>query len=81
MRRVICDNRDVDVPWQSLKPETLRAVAEEFVSREGTDYGGHEVSFDAKVEQVLRALREGRAKVVFDAETESCDIREVAPRR
>jgi uncharacterized protein len=67
----------LNIPWNQLQPETLRALIEEFVSREGTDYGHREVSFEAKVEQVHRLLESGKAKVVFDPETESCDIREV----
>lgn len=67
----------MDIPWKELKPETLQALIEEFVSREGTDYGWREISFDSKVEQVYRILEDGKAKVVFDPETESCDIREV----
>ena len=67
----------MDIPWQELKPETLRALIEEFVSRAGTDYGHQEISFDTKCEQVQRLLKSGKAKVVFDPETESCDIREV----
>jgi uncharacterized protein YheU (UPF0270 family) len=66
----------VDVPWQQLRPETLRALIEEFVSRDGTDYGAREADFETKVRQVRRLLESGQAKVVFDPETESCDIRE-----
>ena len=65
----------MNIPWQEIQPETLRAVIEEFVSRDGTDYGLKEVSFDSKVEEVHRLLKCGKARVVFDAETESCDIR------
>ncbi len=67
----------MDIPWTALKPEILRAMVEEFITREGTDYGAREAAFDTKVEQVLRLLREGKAKIVFDSETESVDIREV----
>ena len=67
----------MDIPWTALKPEILRAMVEEFITREGTDYGAREVAFDTKVEQVVRLLREGKAKIVFDSETESVDIREV----
>ena len=67
----------MDIPWQQLEPETLRALVDEFVSRDGTDYGIREASHDTKIEQVLRLLKTGRVKVVFDAETESCDLREV----
>lgn len=71
----------MDIPWQELQPETLRAVVEEFVSRSGTDYGFKETSFDVKVGQVYTLLRTGKAKIVFDAESESCDIREVLSQR
>lgn len=65
------------VDHRLLAPETLRAVAEEFVLREGTDYGDREASLDAKVGQVMRLLEKGKIQLVFDAETESCDLREV----
>ena len=68
----------MDIPWQTLRPETLRAVIEEFISRGGTDYGLREASFDSKVAEVYRLLRGKKARVVFDLETESCDIREAS---
>ena len=68
----------MEIPWQSLQPETLRAVIEEYISREGTDYGSRESSWEAKVEDVYALLRSKKARVVFDPETESCDIRESA---
>ncbi len=71
----------MDVPWENLQPETLRALIEEFVTRDGTDYGVNEVPFASKVEDVYYLLREKKAKIVFDADTESCDIREVIPSR
>jgi uncharacterized protein YheU (UPF0270 family) len=65
----------VDVPWTELTPETLRALVESFVLREGTDYGVHEAPLASKVEQVMRQLRRGEAQIVFDPDTESVDIR------
>ena len=35
----------------ALEPDTLRAVIESFVLREGTDDGVHETSLEAKVAQ------------------------------
>lgn len=67
----------MDIPWQQLQPETLRSLISEYVSRDGTDYGLREASQETKIEQVNRLLKEGKVKVVFDPETESCDIREV----
>jgi len=67
----------MEIPWETLEPLTLRAVIEEFVSRDGTDYGHQEASLDSKVEDVYRLLRQNKVRVVFDVDTESCDIREV----
>jgi hypothetical protein len=66
----------MDIPWQNLEPDTLRALIEEFVTRSGTDYGDKEISLETRVHQVQELLRTGKAKIVFDPETESCDIQE-----
>ena len=57
-----------------LEPDTLRAVIESFVLREGTDYGLHETALDTKVAQVLLQLRRGEAQITFDPATESINI-------
>jgi uncharacterized protein YheU (UPF0270 family) len=57
-----------------LEPDTLRAVIESFVLREGTDYGVHETSLEDKVAQVLNQLRRGEAQITFDPATESVNI-------
>jgi uncharacterized protein YheU (UPF0270 family) len=57
-----------------LEPDTLRAVIESFVLREGTDYGANETSLEDKVAQVLKQLRRGDAHISFDPATESVNI-------
>ncbi len=57
-----------------LEPDTLRAVIESFVLREGTDYGVHETSLADKVAQVLMQLRRGEAHITFDPATESVNV-------
>ena len=57
-----------------LEPDTLRAVIESFVLREGTDYGVHETSLEDKVAQVLIQIRRGEAHITFDPATESVSI-------
>lgn len=64
----------MQIPHESLSPETLRRVVEEFVTREGTDYGVSSADLGSKVDQVLRQLQKGRAILVFDSESESCHI-------
>lgn len=73
------DESGVVVPLDALRPETLRAVVEEFVTREGTDYGPREFDLDAKVEHVLRQLRRGEAQLSFDAVTGTVGV--IAARR
>lgn len=57
-----------------LAPDTLRAVIESFVLREGTDYGEHEMSLETKVAQVLTQLRRGEAHITFDPATQSVNV-------
>lgn len=64
----------VAIPFDELSPDARRGIAESLVLREGTDYGDREVPFEAKVEQVLRQLERGEARIVFDPATESVDI-------
>lgn len=64
----------IRVPWEELSPEALRGLVEEYITREGTDYGHREVSLDRKVEQVMTQLRTGEAVVSYDPETESVTI-------
>jgi uncharacterized protein YheU (UPF0270 family) len=64
----------VRIAPEDLEPETLRAVIESFVLREGTDYGLHETSLDTKVAQVLKQLRRGEAHITFDPASESVNL-------
>lgn len=64
----------MEIPIDSLEAETLWRVVEEFVTREGTDYGAHDTALMQKVEQVIRQLKKGEAFLLFDPESESCHI-------
>jgi uncharacterized protein YheU (UPF0270 family) len=64
----------VEVPHTELAPQTLRAVIESFVLREGTDYGERDVSFERKVSDVMRQLERDEATILYDPETDSIDI-------
>jgi uncharacterized protein YheU (UPF0270 family) len=62
------------IPHTAVSKETLLAIVEEFVSREGTDYGPSAFSLESKVQTVLRQLESGKACLIFDPVSESCDI-------
>ncbi len=62
------------VPWKDIPADTLDNLIEEFVTRDGTDYGDHEIATSTKVEQVRQQLKQGDAFVVFDEVTESVSV-------
>ena len=62
------------IPHRRLSPAALRGVIEAFITREGTDYGLHEVPLATKVAQVRHQLDAGTAVLVYDADTDSCTI-------
>jgi uncharacterized protein YheU (UPF0270 family) len=64
----------VVVPYTDLPNELLHAVIESFVLREGTDYGEKELSLQDKVARVVGQLKSGKARIVFDPESESVSI-------
>lgn len=64
----------IRVPFDDLAPETLQAVIESFVLREGTDYGERETALETKVAQVMAQLQRGDAHVVFDPASETVTI-------
>lgn len=64
----------VEIPVDRLTAEVLDALIEEFVTRDGTDYGAVERSVEDKKSQVLRQLTSGEAMVTFDTETQDTNI-------
>ena len=62
------------IPHRRLSPAALRGVIEAFITREGTDYGLHEVPLATKVAQVRHQLDAGTVVIVYDADTDSCTI-------
>ena len=58
------------IPHTELQDETLTRVIEEFVTRDGTELSGAET----KIAAVRRALVRGELALVYDEETESCNI-------
>jgi uncharacterized protein YheU (UPF0270 family) len=64
----------VIVPAVALNPETLDRLIEEFVTREGTDYGLWETSLQKKCEAVKRQLDNGEAVIVYDPVSETSTI-------
>ena len=64
----------IEVPWDALAPDTLNALVEEFVTRDGTDYGEQEVGLERKVLQVINGIKRKEFIIVFDTDQESTHI-------
>ena len=64
----------IDVPFEKITPATLRALIEEFVSREWSELSDSDFTIDEKVEQVMQQLRDKKAKIVYDLTSETCNI-------
>ena len=62
------------IPHGSLSTEALQGLIEEFIMREGTDYGWEEVSLSTKVAQVKKQIEKGDVVIVFDASTETVSL-------
>jgi hypothetical protein len=64
----------IEVPYDRIDPETLRNMIQEFVTRDGADWGEAGCTLEDKVEQVLRQLRDRKVKVVFDLTSQTANI-------
>ncbi|MBC54165.1 MAG: hypothetical protein CMQ34_10080 [Gammaproteobacteria bacterium] len=64
----------MEIPWQRLSDDVLDSVIEEFVSREGTEYGAEDYTLAEKVAQVRLQLQRGEAVIDFDPDTETCHL-------
>lgn len=68
------DTEPLQIPPDLLSPQALHGVLEEFVLREGTDYGPQDWSLQQKVEQVRAQLQRGEAHLMYDPQTQSVTL-------
>jgi len=54
------------IPHRELSAEALQGLIEEFVTRDGTDYGEWEVPLEKKVAQIMKQLDQGTLLIVYD---------------
>ncbi|BAN47042.1 YheU family protein [Metapseudomonas resinovorans] len=61
------------IPFNLIEADTLTRLIEDFVTREGTD-NGDDTPLDTRVERVRRALKKGEAVIVYDADSQQCQL-------
>jgi uncharacterized protein YheU (UPF0270 family) len=64
----------VQVPIDQISEDALTGIIENFILREGTDYGLVEVMHDTKIKQIRRQIAAGEIKIVFDTKSESVGL-------
>ena len=61
------------IPASLLEADTLTRLIEDFVTRDGTD-NGDETPLPTRIQRVRRALDKGEAVIVFDPESQQCQL-------
>lgn len=64
----------IQIPPDQLSKDALRGVIEEFILREGTDYGLQEVSLEEKISEVISQLNAKTIVITFDPQSENCTL-------
>jgi len=62
------------IPLEQLNQDTLNAIIDDFILREGTDYGAVDATKEAKIAQVKLQLEQGSAVLVYSQLYESVNI-------
>jgi hypothetical protein len=62
------------IPLDKIPNDTLLAIIEEFILREGTDYGDESIDKETKIKQVKLQLEDGSAVLVYSELHETVNI-------
>lgn len=64
----------IEILPEQLSEHALAGIVENFILREGTDYGLVEISYEKKAEQIRKQINKGEIKIVFDQSTETVSL-------
>ncbi|MEM9622699.1 MAG: YheU family protein [Pseudomonadota bacterium] len=64
----------LEIPYTELSEQALTGVIDNFVLREGTDYGPREYTLEEKRAHVLDLLQKGFAQIRYDVDQDHIDI-------
>jgi len=67
------ERRAMLIPHDMLQAETLQALLEDFVSRDGTD-NGDETPLSVRVGRARAALERGEAVILFEPDSQQCQL-------
>jgi uncharacterized protein YheU (UPF0270 family) len=66
--------KPIEVPATKLSEQALAGIIENFIVREGTDYGAVEISYEKKCEQIRRQIDRGDIKIIYDQSTDTISL-------
>ena len=64
----------LQIPYEQLSEVALRGVLEEYITREGTDYGMIERGVESQLDKARSLLKAGKVIIIFDEVHERCQI-------
>ena len=62
------------IPFSELSEDALQTLIEDFVTRDGTDYGWDEMTTQQKAEHLLALLKKGELLISYNEESQSCGL-------
>ncbi|MBD3609279.1 MAG: YheU family protein [Gammaproteobacteria bacterium] len=62
------------IPYTELEPDTLQALLEEIVTRDGTDYGEHELTTQQKVNRAMALLKNEKLFIFYSELHDTCTL-------
>jgi len=62
------------IPYNELSADALQALIEDFVTRDGTDYGQQEMSMQDKAAHLLALLAKGELLITYNEDTQTCGL-------
>jgi len=62
------------IPHTEIETNTLLALIEEIVTRDGTDYGENELSKSTKVRQVMQQLELNEIYIMYSELHDTCSL-------
>jgi uncharacterized protein len=73
-RRHVTAGEIINIPVEALSADALLGVIDDYVNREGTDYGHRDYDLEQKREIVRQQLMSGHAVITYDPVTQTTTI-------
>ena len=68
----------IEIPKGTLSEAALEGIIENFILREGTDYGAMEIGMETKRQQIRKQIERNNIIITFDPNTDSVTLMTIA---